>query len=154
MAEVIGLVSSAITFATVVAQVTESIITIKDCWSQFRDAPDDLKFLMRDLEFFGLILADIEEDLSQESFQLALKGSKHAVQSLELCREAATNLQALSNELVGDMNSSSLLRKSYAAAKMMMQRGKMERHMARLRNAIQLLSLSQQCYTRSLFLIN
>jgi hypothetical protein len=149
MAEVIGLVSSAITFATVVAQVTESIITIKNCWSQFRDAPDDLKFLIRDLEFFGLILADIEEDLSQESFQLALKGSKHAVQSLELCREAATNLQALSNELVGDMNSSSRLRKSYAAAKMMMQRGKMERHMARLRNAIQLLSLSQQCYTRS-----
>ncbi|KAJ6189715.1 hypothetical protein N7519_004623 [Penicillium mononematosum] len=31
-----------------------------------------------------------------------------------------------------------------------MQRGKLERHMARLRNAIQLLSLSQQCYTRAL----
>lgn len=53
MAEVTGVVPSAITFATVVAQVTESIITIKDCWCQFRDAPTDLKYLMRELELFG-----------------------------------------------------------------------------------------------------
>ncbi|KAJ6070271.1 hypothetical protein N7467_011590 [Penicillium canescens] len=130
MAEVIGVVSGAITFATVVAQVTESIITIKDCWCQFRDAPTDLKYLMRDLELFGLILAEIQEDLSQDAFAFALKGNRHAVQSLEFGREAAANLQELSNELLRDMNSSHRLRKSYAAAKM-------------------LLSLSQQCYTRA-----
>lgn len=78
MAQVIGVVSSAITFATVIAQVIESIITIKDCWSQFRDALDDLQYLMRDLELFGLILAEIEEDLSQKDLAFALKGSKHA----------------------------------------------------------------------------
>lgn len=150
MAEVIGVVSSAITFATVIAQVTESIIMIKGCWSQFRDAPDDLQYLMRDLELFGLILAEIEEDLSRKDLACALNGSKHTVQSLQFCREAATNLQALSDELLCDINSSSRLRKSYAAAKVVMQRGKLERHMARLRNAIQLLSLSQQCYTRFL----
>jgi hypothetical protein len=148
MAEVIGVVSSAITFATVIAQVTESIITIKDCWSQFRDAPDDLQCLLRDLELFGIILAEIEEDLSQKDLAFALNGSKHATQSLQFCGEAATNLQALSDEILRDMHSSSRLRKSYAAAKMVMQRGKLERHKARLRNAIQLLSLSQQCYTR------
>ncbi|KAJ5808609.1 hypothetical protein N7474_009878 [Penicillium riverlandense] len=147
MAEVVGVVSSAITFATVVSQVTESIITIRDYWSQFRDAPNDLKCLMRDLELFGLILAEIEEDLSQDAFAFALKGSKHALQSLEFCREAATNLQTISDDLLHDMNSSSHLRKSYAAAKVVMQRGKVERHIARLRNAIQLLSLSQQSYT-------
>ncbi|KAJ6034777.1 uncharacterized protein N7446_009532 [Penicillium canescens] len=150
MAEVIGVVSGAITFATVVAQVTESIITTKDCWCQFRDAPTDLKYLMRDLELFGLILAEIQEDQSQDAFAFALKGNRHAVQSLEFGSEAAANLQELSNELLRDMNSSHRLRKSYAAAKMVMHRGKLERHMARLRNAIQLLSLSQQCYTRAL----
>jgi len=82
MAEVIGVVSTAITFATVVAQVTKSIITIRDCWSHFRDTPSNLKCLMRDLELFGLILAEIEEGLSQEAFACALKGSKHAMQSL------------------------------------------------------------------------
>ncbi|KAJ6097622.1 hypothetical protein N7499_001996 [Penicillium canescens] len=127
MAEVIGVVSGAITFATVVAQVTESIITIKDCWCQF---------------------PEIQEDQSQDAFAFALKGNRHAVQSLEFGSEAAANLQELSNELLRDMNSSHRLRKSYAAAKMVMHRGKLERHMARLRNAIQLLSLSQQCYTR------
>ncbi|CAI7656718.1 unnamed protein product [Penicillium pancosmium] len=150
MAEIIGVVSSAITFATVIAQVTESIITIKDCWSQFRDAPDDLQYLLRDLELFGLILAEIDEDLSQRDLSFALEGSKHTMQSLEFCREAAMTLQALSDEILRDMHSSSRLRKSFTVAKVVMQRGKLERHLARLRNAIQLLSLSQQCYTRAL----
>ncbi|CAP97525.1 Pc22g02370 [Penicillium rubens Wisconsin 54-1255] len=150
MAEVVGVVSSVITFATVVVQVTESIITIKDCWSQFGDASSDLKYLLKDFELFGLVPAEIEEDVLQEAFAFALTGNKHAMQSLEFSREAATSLQALTNELASDMNSSSRLRKSYAAAKVVMQRGKLERHMARLRNAIQLLSLSQQCYTRAL----
>ncbi|KAJ5548031.1 hypothetical protein N7513_005265 [Penicillium frequentans] len=150
MAELIGVVSSAITFATVIAQVTESIIMIKDCWSQFREVPDDLKYLMRDLELFGLILAEIEEDLSQKDVAFALKSSKHALQSLQFSREAATSLAALSDEIMRDMHCSSRLRKSYAAAKAVMQRGKLERYMARLRNALQLLSLSQQCHTRAL----
>lgn len=149
MAEVIGAVSSAITFATVVVQVTESIITIKDCWRQFHDAPDDFKYLMRDLELFRIILADIEEDLSQKDLAFALQDSKHAMQSLQFSREAATSLQALSDDILRDMHCSNRLRKYYAAAKAVMQRGKFEKHMARLRNAIQLLSLSQQCYTRS-----
>ncbi|KAJ5993939.1 hypothetical protein N7451_009663 [Penicillium sp. IBT 35674x] len=117
MAEVVGVVSSAITFATVIAQVTESIMTIKDCWSQFRDAPDDLNYPMRDLELFGLILAEIEEDLSEKDIAFALKNSKHALQSLQLSREAATGLTVLSNEIMRDMHCSSHLRKSYAAAK-------------------------------------
>lgn len=150
MAEVIGVLSSVITFTTVIAQVTNSIILIKDCWSQFRDAPDDLQYLMRDLEMFGLILAEIEEDLSKKDLAFALKDSKHAMQSLQFSREAGANLQALSEDILRDMHCTSLLRKSYAAAKAVMQRGKIERHMARLRNAIQLLSLSQQCYTRFL----
>ncbi|KAJ5231055.1 hypothetical protein N7489_011763 [Penicillium chrysogenum] len=89
MAEVVGVVSSAITFATVVVQVTESIITIKDCWSQFGDAP--------------------KEVVLQEAFAFALTGNKHAMQSLEFSREAATCLQALANELASDINSSSRL---------------------------------------------
>lgn len=148
MAEVVGVIASALTFATVVAQVTESIIKIKHCWSQFREVPSDLRNLMRDLELFGVILAEIEEDLSQGPVAFALKTSNHAMRSLEYCKEASTDLQALSNELERDLNSSSRLRKSYAAAKVVMQRGKLESHMTRLRNANQLLSLSQQCYTR------
>lgn len=53
------MVLSVITFATVVVQTTESIITIKDCWNQFRDVPGDLKYRLRDLELFGLVLAEI-----------------------------------------------------------------------------------------------
>lgn len=148
MAEVIGVVSGAITFATIIAQVTESIITIKEYCSQCRDATDDLRYLIRDLELFELILAEMEQDISQKDLALALRGSQHVMQSLQFSREAATTLQAISDEIALKIQSSSRLRRSYAAAKIVMQRGKMERYMTRLRNAIQLLSLSQQCYTR------
>ncbi|KAJ5599334.1 hypothetical protein N7450_000401 [Penicillium hetheringtonii] len=148
MAEVIGVVSGAITFATIIAQVTESIITIKEYCSQCRDATDDLRYLIRDLELFELILAEMEQDISQKDLALALRGSQHVMQSLQFSREATTTLQAISDEIALKIQSSSRLRRSYAAAKIVMQRGKMERYMTRLRNAIQLLSLSQQCYTR------
>lgn len=73
MAEVIGVVSGAITFATVVVQLGKSIATLKNCWGQFNDDPDDLRRLVQEIELFGLIVADIEEDLSQESGLIALE---------------------------------------------------------------------------------
>jgi hypothetical protein len=47
MAEVIGIVSGAITFATVVAQVTESTITINDyCRTEYRRSQPAMKRIM------------------------------------------------------------------------------------------------------------
>lgn len=99
MAEVIGVVEGALTFATVAAQVTKSIITIKDCWDQFRDAPTDLRLLMRELDMFGLILADIQEDLLEEEFASALTGNKLATQSLIFSKRAAASCRELARDI-------------------------------------------------------
>ncbi|KAJ5119992.1 hypothetical protein N7448_010661 [Penicillium atrosanguineum] len=147
MAEVIGIASGAITFATVVVQITESIITIKECWSQMRDAPDDLKYFVREIEVFGLILADIEETLSQESASAALQNSKHAMQSFAFCKEAAENLITIAQDLLKILRPAGGLLGSYAAMKVTLQKGKVEKHRSRLQNAVRLLQLSQQCYT-------
>jgi hypothetical protein len=78
MAEVIGIASGAITFATVVSQFTKSksIIAINSYCSQIKDAPHDLRILLNELELFGLILTDIEEDLAKEEVACALAKNK------------------------------------------------------------------------------
>ncbi|KAJ6054479.1 hypothetical protein N7444_003577 [Penicillium canescens] len=50
MAEVVGVVSSAITFATLAIQVGKSVQILKDYWDAIRDAPGDLKWLVREIE--------------------------------------------------------------------------------------------------------
>lgn len=59
MAEVIGVVSGAIAFATAVVQLGKSIAILKDFCDQINDAPDDIRRLVREIELFGLIAADM-----------------------------------------------------------------------------------------------
>ncbi|KAF4764216.1 hypothetical protein HAV15_001416 [Penicillium sp. str.  len=150
MAEAIGIASGAITFATVVVQVGQSILTLKNCWDEMRDAPEDIRKLVREIELLSLILADIEDDLSQDSIYSALQDNKHALKSFNLCKDAADDLDGICMDLSRDVHPSSRMRRSYKALRIVMQNGKIEKYRSRLQNVIQLLTLSQQCYTRAL----
>jgi hypothetical protein len=147
MAEVIGIVSGAITFATVVAQISKSIIQIKDCWSQIRDAPEEMQELISELEIYHLILRQIEQNLSSGPLANATEKSEHSFQSLEICKKAAKSLQLISKDLVNDLRPCSRVRRPYSSFKMVLQRSKVERYKAKLSNSVRLLSLSQQCYS-------
>ncbi|PMD32336.1 hypothetical protein L207DRAFT_399301, partial [Hyaloscypha variabilis F] len=148
MAELIGVISGAITFGSLVAQLATSIKKLKDSWEQFRGAPEDLKWLIRDIEIFGLVLAEIEGDTAQGSVASNLTNNKSALQSFRLCKEASEELDILVTDLGRDIDSSSRLLRSYAALKMTIQTNKVEKYRSRLKNLIGLLMLSQQCYTR------
>lgn len=148
MAEIIGVVSGAITFATVVVQVGNCITTLKGSWDQLRDAPEHLRKIVQEIELFGLILSDIEEDLSHQSVSSAPNNSKHALRCFALCKEAAEDLDIVCDSFVRDFGPSSRLRRSYKAVKLMMHMKHIEKHRSRLQNIIRLLILSQQCYTR------
>jgi hypothetical protein len=159
MAELVGTIASAITFAALIAQVGKSIVTLKECWHDIHYAPENLRCLVRDIELFGLILDDIESDLEQQSLVSALRNSKHAAQSYQFCKEAAVDLDAACQVLLeelrpaggrhtdsGKMNK---LKRGYGAVKVgILKKGKVERLIGRLQNAMRLLLLSQQCYTR------
>jgi hypothetical protein len=150
MAEVIGIVSGAITFATVIVQIGNTITKLKECYDDLRNAPDDLRKLVQEIELFGFILADIGEDLSQ-SPNLALGNSKHALKSFTLCKEAANELDTVCTDIVREMKSPSRLRRSFKSVMIVLQKGKIEKHKNRLQNVIRLLMLSQQCYARYVF---
>lgn len=130
------------------SQLGISIIKLKQCWDQIRDAPEDLKFLIREIKLFSYVLDDIEADMACESVASSLINSKPALQCFKLCSEAATILDVFISDLGRDIDSSSRLRGLYAAAKMVMQKKKVEHYRARLQNVAGLLSLSQQCYVR------
>lgn len=149
MAELVGVIASAVTFGTVVAQLMNSVACLKDYCEQIRNLPSDIERLMRDIEVLGLVLGDIEADFAQKSIASALNDSKYVLQSLELCREAAVGLEAMYEDLAQDVQSARRIPQSYAIMKLVMRRNKIDKYKARLQDTIRLLLLSQQCYTRS-----
>jgi hypothetical protein len=148
MAEVIGVVSGAITFATVVVQLGKSISTLKNFCDQLNDAPDDIRRLVREIELLGLIVADMEEDLSQESGPIPLHDKKYISQCLNLCKEASEDLALVCTDLFQDTKPPNHLRRAYKSTRLVMQKRKIEKYAARLQKVIQLLILSQQSYMR------
>ncbi|OGM46859.1 hypothetical protein ABOM_005031 [Aspergillus bombycis] len=149
MAELVGVVSSAITFATFAVQVSKSVQTLKGYWDSIRDAPDDLKWLLREVEMLGSIIADVDKDLSQGSVPLGLRDSQHVTQSLHLCEEAVECLESLCKDLLQGIGSSSRMRRSYQAAKIILHERRIEKHISKLHSVVRLLMLSQQCYIRA-----
>jgi hypothetical protein len=77
-----------------------------------------------------------------------LENSEAALQSLAYCKEAANELDTVCNDIVRDVKSPSRLRRSFKSVKIVIQKGKIEKYMDHLRNVIQLLMWSEQCYNR------
>jgi hypothetical protein len=149
MAELVGMIASAVTFGTVVAQLTRSITCLKDFCEQIRNLPSDINWLVRDIEILGLVLSDIEAEFVQKPITPGVNDSKHVRQSLEFCREAAVGLEITYKDLVQDIQSGSRIPRSYAMMKLVMRRSRVEKYKSRLQDVIRLLLLSQQYYTRS-----
>ena len=148
MAELLGVISSSIALAEVVTKLTSSIIKLKDYWNQINDAPDELKWLIRETEMFGLILAEVEAHSAQHALASSFMNNRATMQSLVLCKEASAELDIVVRDLGQNLNSPSRFHRSYAAVKMVAKKNKLEKYKTRLRNVTSLFSVSQQCYTR------
>lgn len=148
MAEVgIGVASGVLTFATVIVQIGKSIYTIKNFWDDFQDAPHDLQMLVRELKAYGIVLESIKKDLSQPSFCSALEHNSHASEIFDLCTNAAEGLDLVCKDLSQEpTSSSSRLSRLRKPLRLVRSKAKIEKHKARLQNAIQWLMLSQQFY--------
>ena len=60
MAEAIGIVASGASTAQLSGYVAKSIMRLKTLWDHARDAPEEISYVMKDLEAVNLLLADIE----------------------------------------------------------------------------------------------
>jgi hypothetical protein len=88
------------------------------------------------VEILGFIMADIDADLSRRSLPLGSIDSQHASQSLWFCKEAIEDLKALYRDLLHHGGSSSRLRRSYQATKLVIHKRKIEKHVLKLHNMV------------------
>ena len=54
MAEVLGVVASGVAVSQIAGQVTKSIFKLKQYWGQVQDAPDEIKYLLREIDSLNL----------------------------------------------------------------------------------------------------
>jgi hypothetical protein len=148
MAEVIGLVASGISIAQIAGQVTSSIAKIKEFWDQVKAAPDDISYLLLEMDSFSLILQHIRDDLEQNALPEIVFNNDGVRQSLELCRSGAVELEELTNELTSKLDEKSGLRRKIGSIKTVLKQDDIKRLKRKLKNAIRLLSLAYQCHTR------
>jgi len=148
MAEIIGTVASGIAIAQLATSIANSIVAIKEGWSQVQDAPAEVDNLMRQIDSLNLILQHIEQDQSQEDLPQLSSANLCVRQSLALCEEGAAELAALADELTAKIHGKQGWRKKLGSAKIVLRKADIKKLKSRMKNAIQLLSLSYQLHTK------
>ncbi|KAN0109982.1 ankyrin [Hyaloscypha variabilis] len=150
MAEIIGTVASGIAIAQLAASIANSIVAIKEGWSQVQDAPAEVDNLMRQIDSLNLILQHIEHDQSQEDLPQLSSANLCVRQSLALCEEGAAELAALADELTAKIHGKQGWRKKLGSANIVLRKADIKKLKSRMKNAIQLLSLSYQLHTNAM----
>jgi len=148
MAEILGAVASGIAITQLAASITRSIIMIKESWSQVQDAPVEINNLIRQIDSLNLILQHIEDDQSREDMPQLSSANLCVRQSLELCQEGAAELAGLANDLAQKIQGKNGWRKQLGSARIVLKKEDVKKLKSRMKNAIQLLSLSYQVHTK------
>ena len=148
MAEVVGIVASGINIVQLTGQVAQSIVRLKDYWSQLKDAPGEISSLLRDLEFLNLLLSDFEQEHIQSRLPDIVFDNEIFRQSLTICKEGAQELSELVDLLNHRSSTTIKFGKQRCAFNVVRNRDQIKRYKSRLKRAISLLSLSHQSYTR------
>jgi hypothetical protein len=72
MAERVGVIASGVCLGTLAVQIASSIAKLKDYWSQIKEAPEDVRMLVEEIEDLHLLLGDIENGRAQNPMSSAL----------------------------------------------------------------------------------
>jgi hypothetical protein len=148
MAEVLGVIASGVAISQLASQVTSSIIKLNKCWDKIKEAPDDIRQLILEIDSLNLILRHIGDDLSISE---PPRGSICIDQSMKLCKEGADELRNLVSELAKKINGKSGWRKKVGEVKVVLRKEDLKRLKRRMKIAVRLLSLGYQCHTKWVF---
>ena len=147
MAELVGVVASGISIATLAAQIANSVIKLKGYWSNRKEAPEDIRLLIVELEDVQFILSDIEEDQRCNPILRTASGSISASRCLERCKRGADLLKNLTDKLEAEITSTSKRKKTWASAKVILEKDRLQKYKLQLERAFRVLTLSYQFYT-------
>ena len=148
MAEVLGVVASGVAVSQIAGQVTKSIFKLKQYWGQVQDAPDEIKYLLREIDSLNLFLNHIQTDQAKQTGCSIPVDNLCIQQSFNSCKEGADELRWLANELAEKVDGKKGWRKKVGSVKVVLKKDDIKKLKKRMKHAIWLLQLSYQWHTK------
>lgn len=151
MAELLGIITSAITVVETAGKVGSSILKLKRLWDEVKDVPQSIQALMDELEQVSSLLDAMETEFTE--IRHIVRNDKVAKASMDYCRQAKGRLEGVVHELQQEINSQRRLRRGVAKFKVVLKSGLVSKHQEAMRYALQLLTSAQQIYMMYVFLV-
>jgi hypothetical protein len=147
MAEILGVIASGVSIGALAGQIASSVVKLKTYLDQVRDAPEDIKILIDEIDNLHLLLSDIEDDQSRNPYSAMLVDNSSALRCLDHCKRGVERLQRVADEMAVNFEDVKPMKKKLISAKIVWKRDKVERYRAELASAVRLLTLACQIYT-------
>ncbi|KAM7200170.1 hypothetical protein V8F20_005388 [Naviculisporaceae sp. PSN 640] len=138
MAEILGIVASGLAVQQTACQLTKSLFRLRQLWEQIQNAPEQIQDLMADIASFTALLSEMEGQLDEDN-----PSARHSAQH---CRNALTQLDAVTSALQLQLTSPKRSKKFAGALKVVLRREDLKRYEDKLDRAFRLLQMSHQCY--------
>jgi len=141
MAEAFSVISGGLSVVSLALQIADCIKRLNDFCDLVKEAPDEVRLALGEVEVLSLVLQDIEYSVHDQSPRLpAVKAA--VMRSLYLCRVSGDALLAL----VRDLNSDMAGGKRWPSLKAALKIDRMTKFRVRLEGAKTTLMLANQCY--------
>ncbi|KAJ4423386.1 hypothetical protein N0V82_001990 [Gnomoniopsis sp. IMI 355080] len=149
MAEILGTVSSAFAVAEVGVKAGNTLFKLRELWKEVQDVPEKIRDLMRQIEIYEPLLAELESYLVVDP--LAAGGAVARASSPGLvdvsvkgktssyCREALADLQDLVNDLSKGISSAERKKRGIGRVKAVLKKDDLNKFQSRLDRAFGLL---------------
>lgn len=144
MAEVLGIVASGIAVSQLFLGIAKATQKLHGTWSQFQDAPHDIRHILEELDILGQSLVFLEEGIKH---QLQLGHAAGIQKSLQLCQKAADDLDDLVSTLPPTPSQTSSAAKLKMKWQVFYRRDRIGFVRERLHRAVRYLNFAVTCYS-------
>lgn len=139
----ISTAASAIAVVSVAGQLAVGVKNLHSFWNSLQDAPDDIRFLSKELKLLMTILGEIEESEQRYGRNAA------TMDVLESCNAQTNSLTAITERLEGYFTTWSSPRRKWGALQAVFKRDTIKKFQDVLRDVKVTLLLAQQNAFRS-----
>ncbi|TGO48426.1 hypothetical protein BCON_0240g00050 [Botryotinia convoluta] len=153
MAEDRGTIASGISIAQLAGSPAPSNIKLKNYWDQIYDAPEDIAFLVSEIEGHHAILRSTLEKQAQLKASCQPTGGLFG-QSIKLCQDASSELDGLVNAPTRDINSNRKWKRTLGSANVFLKTDQLKKLKQRMKNATRFMHLAiswQMIFTTAIF---
>ena len=128
MAEILGAVTSGVTIGALAGQIASSVKKMKSFLDEVKDAPENIRILLEDIEHLQLLLADIEDDYARNPYSELLIQNNSASPCLNHCKRGVEKLTRLVEEIDIELQDKGRAKRRLAGVKVVWRRDRVEKY--------------------------